>query len=85
MLEDGVLANRRSNGLTVKQLKDFLNKLPEDTYVVVPHIDHSYREVNRADFTIALRESTGGLTEFHGDDLTPEPEFGMKEYVVIIE
>lgn len=71
---------------TVKQLKELIANLPDDAQVLVPGEDHSYR-ATRVEATTALREGSGrygGWTEDHGEELTPEADYGKRMQVVVV-
>ena len=71
---------------TVKQLKELIANLPDDAQVLVPGEDHSYRAAS-VEATTALREGRGrhsGWTEDHGEELTPEADYGKRMQVVVV-
>lgn len=68
--------------MTVGQLKKLLAELPDNTPVLVPAPDHSYRDRVSAGAITALY-AVEGWSEDHGEDVTPEAEYG-KRYTVFV-
>lgn len=71
--------------LTVKKLRSILSEAQEDAVVLISNNDHGYRYVY-AEIGTALAENLnyGEFTEDHGEQYTPEAEFGKRVPAVII-
>lgn len=69
--------------LRVRELKSLLEGVPEDALVVTPSFDHSYRDVEAGEAT-ALASHVGSYTEDHGEDITPEAEYGKRIKVFVV-
>lgn len=69
--------------MTVKKLREIISEAPEDAFVLVPGHDHSYRDAY-AEVTTALKEGPFQFCEDHGEQYTPEAEYGPRVSVVII-
>lgn len=69
--------------MNVGQLKKLIADLPDDVKVVVPFEDHNYREP-RAEVTTALHHRRDGWTEDHGEEYTPERQYGKRQKVVLV-
>lgn len=54
-----------------------------DAVVLAPGHDHSYRDVE-VELTTALYHPQHGWTEDHGEELTPEAEWGRRRQVMVI-
>lgn len=53
--------------MNVGLLKKLIENLPDDTIIVVPSKDHSYRQVDRIETTEAERGKGGYLGEWYED------------------
>jgi hypothetical protein len=69
--------------LTVGNLMVFLQGLPKDALVVAPASDHSYSKA-AVEFSTALDDGDGGLTEDFGEEITPESEHGKRITILLI-
>ncbi len=70
--------------ITIKQLKDLIKDLPDETMVLSPDGDHAYRKVH-AEVTTALYDETGpAWTEDYGEKMTPEAYYGKRLKVLVI-
>ena len=69
--------------LTVKILRDIISELPDDTLVLTPGGDHSYCPAHALPAT-ALKSSRNQWTEDHGEEITPEKEYGKRVKVLVI-
>ena len=68
--------------MSVKELKEIIAGLPDETPVVSPGSDHSYRPAS-AEATTALMERRNQWTEDYGEDTTPE-KYGKRMKVVVV-
>jgi len=69
--------------LTVGQLKQLIYKLRDDTAVLVPAPDHSYRPA-RAEIVLARLSSRGDWSEDDGDEKL-DNELGSRYQALIIQ
>lgn len=71
--------------LTVKKLMKFLSEFEEDAVVLIPSDEHMYR-YPYLQYTTALEENSsyGIYTEDHGEEFTPESEYGKRVSAVVI-
>jgi len=69
--------------LTVKALRALLADAPDDAIVMVPAHDHAYRLAD-AEVTTALQENRYSWTEDHGEEMTPEAEYGRRIPIVLV-
>lgn len=79
----------RRGYVTVGSLRAWLAKLenvPDDTKVIAPAPDHSYRGVRVRKTTALYLEAEDCWTEDHGEELTPAgEEFGQRVTVLVVE
>lgn len=75
---------RNMKHFTVRQLKELIEGLSDDAPVIIPGGDHSYRPAHAIKDT-ALFDPKAGWTEDHGEEMTPEAEFGSRLTVLIVE
>lgn len=68
--------------ITKRQLLDILEGAPDDAVLVVPGGDHSYREAG-IELTTGLRDRRG-WTEDHGEEVTPEAEYGKRLPIILV-
>lgn len=71
--------------ITVGKLKSIINGLPDNTPLVTPSPDHSYRFCDIIKDTVLYNSNTKQLTEDHGESVTPEAEYGKRIDAIIIE
>lgn len=69
---------------TVGQLKKLLQDVPDDTLVVVPASDHSYREVSASVTTAILDARYDHLSEDFGGGYEPEHDDWKRINVVLV-
>ena len=69
--------------MNIKQLKALIANLPDETLVLQPASDHSYRMAG-AEITTALQEGRNTWSEDYGEDATPENEYGKRINVLVI-
>lgn len=71
--------------MTVKLLRDIISESPEDAVVLISDHHHGYR-FGHVEVSTALEENTnyGQYLEDHGEQYTPEAEFGKRVSAVII-
>lgn len=69
--------------LTVSALIAILEKCDPSALILSPAPDHSYQHAS-ASVATALYDEDAGWTEDHGEDATPESEYGKRCQVVII-
>lgn len=69
--------------MNIKELKAIIAGLPDETPIVSPGSDHSYRPAS-AEATTALLERRNQWTEDYGEDTTPEKEYGKRMRVVVV-
>lgn len=70
---------------TIKELRDIIDGLKNDTIVLVPSHDHSYRFPAVEVTTVITENYAYGLyTEDFGEKYTPEAEYGKRVPAVII-
>jgi hypothetical protein len=70
--------------MNVKQLKRFLDQIPDSAQVVVPGFDHTYVETHARFETALVSPETGILIEDFGEEITPWKKHGRRVEVVII-
>lgn len=70
--------------ITAKALRDLVAKAPDDALLVVPGSDHSYRLAS-IELTTALQERPRQFTEDHGEDITPEAEYGKRVPILLVQ
>jgi len=68
--------------MNVKRLKQLIANLPDEMPVLVTIPDHSYRECTGA-VTTALRDKHV-WSEDHGEENTPESEYGKRTRVLVM-
>lgn len=68
--------------MKAKQLKKLLELIPDDAPILVSDDDHGYRKAD-ADPTTALFDGYQ-YAEDHGEELTPEADYGKRIPVVVI-
>lgn len=68
--------------MTVRELLEVLRLAPPDAVLLIPGGDHGYTMAS-ASVTTALK-SKREWTEDHGEELTPEKEYGKRVAVVVI-
>ena len=68
--------------ITKSRLLDILRDAPDGAVLVVPGHDHSYQEAG-VEVTTGLR-GRHGWSEGHGEDLTPEAEYGKRLPVILV-
>lgn len=73
----------RRSYMTVRELRKLLETAPDDAPVLAPGPDHSYRAVE-VHLGTALLEAREQWTEDHGEETTPEAEYGKRIPAVII-
>lgn len=61
-----------------------LESAPEDALVVIPACDHSYREARCQLATGLIDDDTGQWTEDHGEEVTPEAEYGTRLPILLV-
>lgn len=65
------------------QLKELLKDIPDNARILIPSSDHSYLEVD-VEYATALYDSkTRQWTEDHGEDTTPEADYGKRLWSLI--
>ncbi len=69
---------------TLGALREATKHLPDTAIVLVPSRDHEYRPVAAEVATALFDQDSFTFTEDHGEDLTPEAEYGKRIEVVII-
>jgi len=69
--------------MTVGELKKLIEKMPDDTPILVPGDDHSYRAATASNCT-ALLERRNQWTEDYGEEMTPEKEYGKRVKALIV-
>lgn len=69
--------------MTVGQLRKLIEGMPDGAKVLAPTRDHSYAEP-RASRGTALYDRKAGWTEDHGEESTPEAEYGKRLDVLIV-
>jgi len=73
--------------MTIGQFRLLTKDADDDTPLLIPGSDHSYRDAE-ATKTTALREKYGynsyGWTEDYGEDMTPEAEYGKRTDVIVL-
>lgn len=69
--------------LTVKKLREILSEMEDNAVVLIPSDDHGYRDA----YAIAgsALKNQYGYDEDHGEQFTPEAEYGKRIPAVIIE
>lgn len=71
--------------MTVKNLKALLENMDESAVLVVPTGDHSYNHAH-ATKTTALYDGRNRIwSEDHGEDVTPEADYGKRLPVLVIQ
>lgn len=70
---------------TVKELREVIDGVSDDTVVIISSGEHGYRFAY-AEVSTALEENRayGLFTEDHGETYTPEAEFGTRVPAVIV-
>lgn len=71
--------------MNVRKLREIINGLPDDAQLVVPSSDHSYRFAKAIPSTALYDSELRLLTEDHGEDQTPEADYGKRIQVLVIE
>lgn len=66
------------------QLKQLLADVPDETPIIGHPYDHTYREV-RLTVAEALYEGRGRWCVDHGEDVTPEAEYGKRMTAIFVE
>lgn len=69
---------------TVGDLRKLIDGKPDDMPLVRPAEDHEYRQAY-AQVTTALKGRGGAYTEDHGEEVTPEAQWGKRVPVLLIE
>lgn len=69
--------------LTVRELKEIINELEDNVVVLISDHDHGYRTAN-VEASTALEEEKNRYTEDHGEQYTPEADFGKRVPAVLI-
>jgi hypothetical protein len=69
--------------MNIKELKALIERLPDETPVLIPGSDHSYRSAS-AEATTALQERRNQWAEDYGEDTTPENAYGKRMRVVVV-
>ena len=69
--------------LKVKALRALLADAPDDAVVMVPAHDHAYRLAD-VEVTTALQENRYSWTEDHGEEMTPEAEYGRRIPIILV-
>lgn len=69
--------------MNAKALKKLLKDVPDNTIILVPGSDHSYRRVMLF-YGTALQEDRGTYTEDYGESVTPEAECGKRIQALIV-
>jgi hypothetical protein len=70
--------------LNVGKLKKLIEGLADDVLVVGPAPDHEYRQVDGEATTALIDEESRCMTEDHGEDVTPEADYGKRITVLVI-
>jgi hypothetical protein len=65
-------------------LRKLLNNVPDETPIVVPSADHGYLP-STCIVTTALHEERNKWTEDHGEQVTPEAQYGKRVKVIVIQ
>ena len=73
----------RRNVISISTLKKIIADAPDDVMVVVPAADHSYRAAG-VELGTALFSMDHGITEDHGEESTPEAQYGERRPALII-
>lgn len=74
----------RQTIMTVGQLRQQLASIPDAAVIVTPTSDHEYRPAH-VDSTTALYDATARCwTEDHGEDVTPEADYGKRVPVLVV-
>lgn len=69
--------------MNVKQLREIIKDMPDEIQLVTSARDHSYRSAGVFSSTALFDAETGTWTEDHGEDTTPEAEYGKRTDVLI--
>ena len=69
--------------MTLDEFRRLTANSPGILQIVTNGDDRSYWHAD-AEITTALREGRRQLTEDHGEDTTPEKEYGPREIVIVI-
>lgn len=72
------------NYLTAGELMELLKDCNPKMPVLVPMGDHQYRRVNGLIGTALHDRESGDWTEDHGEQVTPEADYGKRVPVVLI-
>lgn len=68
----------------VRDLRKAIEGLPDDAIVVTPAFDHSYSEASVSAGTALYDKKTCVFSEDHGEEMTPEAEYGKRIPVLIV-
>jgi len=70
--------------LTVAHLRKLIEHLPDDTRVLRPASDHSYKPAEGMVGTALLESEGNHWTEDYGEEMTPEADYGKRHKVLIV-
>lgn len=71
--------------ITIKRLKEIIEFAPDNTPVLIPGGDHSYKKISGICLTTALFDDDGKtITEDYGEELTPSVRYGLRTDVLVI-
>lgn len=70
--------------MKVKDAKKLLESCPDEAELVVSGSDHSYKRATAIKTTALFNDKYRQITEDHGEDLTPEKEYGERRVVVLV-
>lgn len=70
---------------TVGELKNLLEDVDDDVAIVVPSQDHGYTPARAYVSTGLFDRKYRSWTEDHGENATPESEFGERRYILLVE
>ncbi len=70
--------------MKVSDLKRLLQNAPDDALVMVSTNDHGYREAH-CEFTTGMMKMRNQWTEDHGEDTTPEAEYGKRLPILLVQ
>ena len=74
----------RRNMMTVGDLKKLLADVPDGAALLCPASDHEYQTAS-VDVTTALHDAEHCCwSEDHGEDVTPEADYGKRLPVVVV-
>ncbi len=71
--------------MNIKKLKEEIADLSDDALIIAPSGDHSFRVVQACAATALYDAKLRCWSEDHGEEITPEAEYGKRIDVLIIE